>query len=68
MKKKKLMLYVWTGFAPDYTSGLAVANAGSEEEARQMVIDDLGYDPDDWGELRIFSSKQKFAAAVDGGS
>lgn len=68
MKKKKLMLYVWTGFAPDYTSGLAIANAESEEEARKAIVYYLGYDPTEWGTLHIMSSNEKFATAVHGGS
>lgn len=66
--KKKLKLYVWTGFSPDWTGGLAFAIAASEKEARELVIKAIGYNPVDWGSLEERSVGFRFAAAVHGGS
>jgi len=62
-----MKLYVWTNFAPDYTCGLAFAIADSVEEAKALVIDDLGVDPSDWGVLAIYPTDCKIARAVYGG-
>ena len=40
-----MKLYVWTEYARDYTSGLAVAIANDPDEARRLIIDDAGYTP-----------------------
>ena len=39
---KQLKLYVWKDVLTDYSSGIAFALAENEEEARQLVIDDVG--------------------------
>lgn len=66
--KRALRLFVWQGFAPDYTDGLAIAIAKDESEARKLIIDaycDL--DPGRWGELTIMPLTRKVAFAVGGG-
>lgn len=65
--EKTLKLYVWTGFSPDYTSGLAVAIASSETDARRQIIKCHGYNPDDWGELSVRPLNKRCAFSVSGG-
>jgi len=61
-------LYVWREFAPDYKSGLAVAIASSEAEARRLVVKHLGLRPDDWGPLTTCTLDATATAwAVTGG-
>jgi len=78
---EELKLFVWTGFYPNYSSGLAFAVAETEEEAKRMVIEATNIEPDecrgqdygiphiDWGtlEVRSLTSKEKFAYGVLGG-
>ena len=64
-----LQLYVWEEFMPDWTGGLAVAIASSEEEARaQVILQQGGYPPSDWGLLSIHPINTPIAFAVSGGS
>jgi hypothetical protein len=65
--KKKLRLFVWRGFCPDYTSGLAVAIAADETEARAMIEKDRGYEVYSWGKLTIYPLTRKMCASVSGG-
>jgi hypothetical protein len=67
MAKNKLQLYVWEGFSPDYTSGLAFAIAESLEEAQEIIKKEMTYDPCIWGELSVHSVKESFGKAVAGG-
>ena len=60
-------MYVWKDFSPDYTSGLAVAIALSESDARKQVIKAHGYDSSSWGEVEVYSLNKKQAFAVSGG-
>lgn len=64
---QKLKLFIWHEFAPDYTGGLAIAIAKDEQEARAMVIADMGYDPSDWGHLEVRRVDRRTAAWVTGG-
>ncbi len=41
--KPTLKLYVWEGVLTDYTSGIAFALAESEEEARNLLLTQLGW-------------------------
>lgn len=69
MKKNKLELYVWTGFQPDWTDGLAFAIASSEAEAKQLVCERYGWGtPSVWGDLTIHPLNKKTAECVSGGS
>jgi len=65
-----LKLYVWEGFQPDYSDGLAFAIAESEAEAKEMIMQKWNrYEHDkwekmiesEWGAVRKFDiSKQAF--------
>lgn len=67
---KKLRLYIWPNFAPDYTGGLAFAIAESEEEAKEMIEKKSGYHykPTAWGKVEVKTMTIKLARYVDGGS
>lgn len=66
-RKARLKLFVWTGFSPDYTSGLAVAIAKDETEARKLIEKKHGYSPSTWGDLEILPLTKKTAFSVSGG-
>lgn len=51
----KLRLFVWTGFCPDYTSGLAFAIAKDETDARKQIEKERGYTIYTWGDLKDMS-------------
>ena len=64
----KLRLFVWTDFAPDYTSGLAFAIAKDETDARKLVLKEREMsDPYNWGTLAIYPLTKRIARAVSGG-
>jgi len=63
----KLQLYVWEDFAPDYTSGLAFAIAKNEVEAREIIMEGVGWYTSDWGTLSIHPLDKSFGTAVRGG-
>lgn len=65
--KNKLKLFVWEGFSPDYTDGLAFAIAKDETEARKLVAEIYGFEPSNWGELTVKPLTRKVAFAVSGG-
>ena len=66
-------LYVWTGFCPDYSDGLAFAIADSLEEAKEHVkktrLVNRPWDDglDSWGELHVHGLREKVCYFVDGG-
>lgn len=62
-----LKLYVWTGFSPDYTDGLAFAIASSEADAKKMVTNKFGLWPTEAGTLQVFPLTRRIAFAVSGG-
>ncbi len=62
-----LRLFVWTGFCPDYTSGLAFAIAHDETEARKLVEREMGYGVRTWGKLTIYPLTNVIAKGVGGG-
>lgn len=64
MAKKTLHLYVWEGFCPDNTSGLAFVIAESLKEAQEKIKRKMTSEPDDWGELSIHPVKASFGGAV----
>jgi hypothetical protein len=69
---KKLKLYVWEGFCPNYYDGLAFAIAVSEEEAIELIEKKVDppyspYDPDLWGEVDVYDIDKKIAFARNGG-
>jgi len=63
----EMKLYVWKGFAPDYTYGLAFAIAPDEKKARESIEITLGYSPSDWGSLHVHTLNRRIAYAVAGG-
>jgi len=63
----KLRLYVWEGFSPDYTSGLAFAIAESETEARMLIEKKRGFEVYEWGTLKIKPLDKRIAFCVSGG-
>jgi hypothetical protein len=63
----QLRLFVWVGFCPDYTDGLAVAVAETEEQAKALVIEDQGYNPADWGNMKVYPLSSPIAFSVSGG-
>jgi hypothetical protein len=65
--KSKLKLYVWTGFCPDYTSGLAFAIARDETDARKQIEKARGYEVFQWGDLTVHPLTRRFAQYVNGG-
>lgn len=64
-----LRVYVWKGFAPDYTGGLAVAIAYSEAQAIKLVIKEHGYEPrpGEWGDLEVLELSPMAHTASGGG-
>ena len=67
--KKKLKLFVWDTFDPDYTSGLAFAIATTEQEAKNLFVQERGVEPLEWGgEPEVFSLSRKIARSVSGGN
>ncbi len=69
-----LKLFVWTDFDPDYTGGLAVAIAETEEQARAMVSAEHTVELTgrlaitDWGDLAIYPLDKPCTFSVSGGS
>jgi hypothetical protein len=67
MERVVMRLFVWEGFCPDYTDGLAFAIAESIEQAQKLVTEAKGYEPYDWGTLREFPVTEPRAFYVSGG-
>jgi hypothetical protein len=67
MSDRKLSLYVWPKFMPDYSAGLAFAIAETEEQAREMVSFVKGFTPEDWGVCLVYAMDHPIAYAVSGG-
>ena len=65
--KTKLKLYIWTGFCPDYTYGMAFAIARDESDARKQIEDRKGSKVYDWGELEVRTLSRRVARYVNGG-
>ena len=61
-----LKLYVWEGFEPDYTEGLAVAIAKTEEEAKTLILEQAGGEVYEWGRLSVRDIRP-FGRCVCGG-
>ena len=61
-------IFIWLEFAPDYSNGLAFAIASNEQQAREYVIEKLGYNPDDWGpcESYCLAEVSEIAGAIAG--
>lgn len=68
MPKQKLKLFVWTGFSPDWTPGLAFAIAPDETTARKLVIKShFGIEPSEWGDAKVYRLNARRAFCVSGG-
>ena len=63
---KKLKLYVWSAFSPDYYDGLAFAIAETEHEARALVVEAYGTEPSNWGPV-VETGIEKVSYAICGG-
>ena len=63
----KMKLFVWTTFSPDYTEGLAFAIAENVAQAMSLVIEQHGYNPSEWGTLKILPLDTPVARSVSGG-
>lgn len=63
----ELRLFVFSGFAPDYTDGLAFAIARDETEARGLIAESYGSEPYTWGDLTVHPVSEPIAFAVCGG-
>lgn len=67
----ELKLYVWDDFAPGYYDGLAFAIATSEEEAKDIIISNMGgYIPLKWSRwniCKIYPLTQKIGFGITGG-
>ncbi len=62
----KLKLFIWTGFCPDYSDGLAFAIAKDETDARKQIEKELEYPPHNWGQLEIRPLTRRVARCVAG--
>jgi len=67
MGRSVLRLFVWRGFAPDYSDGLAFAVAENIEQAQDLVVKSLGYDPSDWGTVTEHELSSPVGCGVRGG-
>ena len=67
MELRKLKLYVWYGFSPDWSGGLAFALAYSKAEAKAAVEKVYGK-VENWGTLRVHRVEAGRAEAIGGGS
>jgi hypothetical protein len=63
----RLRLFVWEGFCPDYTDGLAFAIAESAEKAMELVANQKGSSPFEWGALHVHDINTPVAYSVSGG-
>ena len=63
----KLKLFIWTGFCPDWSSGLAFAIAKDETEAKKLIIKERGMEVYRWGDLEIRPLLRRVARCVSGG-
>ena len=67
-KKRVLKLFIWTGFCPDYSGGMAIAIAKDEAHARKLIIKEYGGHIYIWGDLEVRRLDHTVARAVEGGS
>jgi len=66
--KNRLKLFIWTGFCPDYFSGLAFAIAKDEVEAKKLIQKENGFNVYCWGNLEIKPLSRRIARCVVGHS
>lgn len=65
--KGELKLYVWYGFQPGWSGGLAFALARTAAEARVSVQKEYGDKVSTWGALRVHRVEAGRAGAMAGG-
>jgi len=65
--EKKLKLFIWSDFCPDYNGGMAIAIAHGESEARKLIEKERGFRVHDWGKLEVKRLDQRIARCVSGG-
>lgn len=65
--KRKLKLFVWPAFNPDWSDGLAFAIAYDETEARKIILKKRGLGVCEWGDVFIHRLDRKIAYFVSGG-
>ena len=68
----KLKLFVWTGFHPDYSGGLAFAIAETEAQARLIIkkkfrSENCNLKPRAWGTLQVIPLDAPVSFYVSGG-
>lgn len=63
----KLKLFVWEGFCPDYTDGLAFAIAKDEADARAQIENVNVHKVYEWGTLTVYPLSKRVAKCVSGG-
>jgi hypothetical protein len=64
----ELKLFVWDNFnVCVYNGGLAFAIDENEIKAKKQIIKRLGYNPNSWGNLNIYSCDEKICRAIVGG-
>jgi len=63
---RKLQLFVFTSFCPDYTDGLAFAIAHDEEQAKNLIQQAYGH-VYNWGDMKVYPLNQTIAFAEGGG-
>ena len=70
MTKSNLKLFIWTGYDPDYSGGLAFAIAEDERSARELVEKerDLPFPVREWGILEVKSVDKPIARELGGGA
>jgi hypothetical protein len=67
-KEPKLKLYVWHGFEPDWSGGLAFAIAYNLTEAKAAVQKRRKWPITNWGKLRKHKIEAGRAEAIGGGA
>jgi hypothetical protein len=66
-RKKRLNLFVFAEFSPDYSDGLAFAIAEDEADAKRLIEKRCDFKILNWGRLEIHSLSKKVARCVFGG-
>lgn len=62
-----MKLFIFTGFSPDYTSGLAFAIAKDEADAKKQIEAERGWEVIEWGTLEVRRLDRRVARCVSGG-
>jgi len=69
MAREKLRLFVWTEYARDYSSGLAVALASDSDHARDLIAEKQGYRSSELAESpEVYDLDLPMAFVIAGGT